>query len=223
MPNRGRNEVYFQFQCLFLHSPLRFCNICQRKIYVFFRKRPFWVSNLTEYYFDMETTGLDPEHDKIITIQTQRLVGRTGEPIDEVNILKEWESSEKEIIKKIMPCLTCENPFDFIIVGKNLLFDFMFLNKRAEKYGFKGLDLRCFYNRASIDLKPVLVMINNGNFKGYDRVLDKEGKLADVMIPQLYEEKKYQEIVEYIKEEAKTFVDAYQKLRKKLPSLAKHL
>lgn len=138
-------------------------------------------------------------------------------------MLKEWESSEKEIIKKTMPLLTCENPFNFIIVGKNLLFDFMFLNKRAEKYGIKGLDLRCFYNRVSLDLKPILVMINDGNFKGYDRVLDKEGKLANVKVPQLYKEKKYQEIIEYIKEEAKTFVDAYQKLKKEMPSLAKSL
>jgi len=178
---------------------------------------------LVEHYFDIETTGLDPERDKIITIQTQRLVGRTGEPIDEVNILKEWESSEKEIIKKMMPLLTCENPFDFIIVGKNLLFDFMFLNKRAEKYGLKGLDMRCFYNRASLDLKPILVMINDGNFKGYDKVLDKKGKLADVIVPKLYEEKKYREIVKYIKEEARTFTDAYQKLKKNMPSLAKLL
>ena len=178
---------------------------------------------MVEHYFDIETTGLDPERDKIITIQTQRLVGRTGEPIDEVNILKEWESSEKEIIKKMMPLLTCENPFDFIIVGKNLLFDFMFLNKRAEKYGLKGLDMRCFYNRASLDLKPILVMINDGNFKGYDKVLDKKGKLADVIVPKLYEEKKYREIVKYIKEEARTFTDAYQKLKKNMPSLAKLL
>ena len=178
---------------------------------------------MVEHYFDIETTGLDPERDKIITIQTQRLVGRTGEPIDEVNILKEWESSEKEIIKKMMPLLTCENPFDFIIVGKNLLFDFMFLNKRAEKYGLKGLDMRCFYNRASLDLKPILVMINDGNFKGYDKVLDKKGKLANVIVPKLYKEKKYREIVKYIKEEAKTFTDAYQKLKKDMPSLAKLL
>ena len=180
------------------------------------------VCNLVEHYFDIETTGLDPEHDKIITIQIQELVGRTGEPIGEIDILKEWESSEKEIIEKVMPLLTCENPFAFIIVGKNLLFDFMFLNKRAEKYGLKGLDLRCIYSRAFTDLKHILVMINEGNFRGYDKLL-KRGKLANVQIPKLYEEKKYQEIINYIKEEAKIFVDAYQKLRKKMPSLAKHL
>ena len=178
---------------------------------------------MVEHYFDMETTGLNPQKDKIIAIQTQRLVGRTGEPIDEVNILREWETSEKEIVMKMMPLLTCKNPFGFIMVGKNLLFDFMFLNVRAEKYGLKGLDLPCFYNRASIDLKPILVMVNNGNFKGYDRVLDKKGELAKVDVPRLYKEEKYQEIVQYIKEEAKTFVDAYQKLKTRMPSLAEFL
>lgn len=179
--------------------------------------------SLVEYYFDMETTGLKPEHDKIITIQTQKLVGRTGEPIGEIDILKEWESSEKDIIEKMIPLFTCENPFDFIVVGKNLLFDFMFLTQRAKKHGLKGLDMRCFYNRASIDLKPVLVMINNGNFRGYDKVLDKKGKLANVKVPSLYKEKKYAEIIQYIKDEAKVFINAYQKMRKKMPSLAKGL
>ena len=47
------------------------------------------VCNLVEHYFDIETTGLEPEHDKIITIQIQKLVGRTGEPIGEIDILKE--------------------------------------------------------------------------------------------------------------------------------------
>ena len=177
---------------------------------------------LVEHYFDIETTGLNPEHDKIITIQIQKLVGRTGEPIGEIDILKEWESSEKEIIEKVMPLLTCENPFDFIIIGKNLLFDFMFLSKRAEKYSLKGLDLRCVYDRAFTDLKHVLVMINEGNFRGYDKLL-KKGKITNEQICQLYEQEKYEEIIKYIQEEAKIFADAYQRLKKEMPSLAKHL
>jgi len=177
---------------------------------------------LVEHYFDMETTGLAPEKDKIITIQIQRLVGRTGEPIDEIEIFKEWESSEKGIIKKVLPLLTCENPFSFIIVGKNLLFDFMFLKERAKKYGLRGLDLRCVYNRAFTDLKHVLVMINEGNFRGYNKIL-KETKITNEQIRELYEEEEYEEIIEYIKEEAKIFTDAYRKLRKKMPPLAKHL
>jgi len=178
---------------------------------------------LVEHYFDVETTGLDPKHDKVITIQIQRLEGRTVEPIGEMEILKEWESSEKEIIKKVMPFLTCENPFDFIIIGKNLMFDFMFLSERAERYGLKGIDLACLHDRAFLDLKHILVLINDGRFRGYDSLL-KKGKHANVDIPKLYKQKeKRNEIIEYVKEEAKTFIEVYRKLKKEMPSLTKIL
>ena len=66
-------------------------------------------------------------------------------------------------------------------------------------------------------------MINNGNFKGYDRVLDKKGELAQVRVGQLYKEKRYSDIVKYIKQENEVFIKAYQTLKKEMPSLAKHL
>ncbi len=184
--------------------------------------KSFWGIHLVEHYFDIETTGLNPEHDKVITVQIQKIVGLTGELIGEIAILKEWESSERELIEKTIPLLTCENPFNFIMIGKNLLFDFMFLSKRAEKYGLKGMDLHCIYNRAFLDLKHVLVMVNKGNFRGYDRLL-KKGEHYNKQIPELYEQKKYDDITKYIKEEATTFIEAYRKLRKEMPSLAKHL
>jgi uncharacterized protein YprB with RNaseH-like and TPR domain len=56
---------------------------------------------LTEYYFDIETTGFDFDKDELITIQWQRVNGFTGEPIGELNILKRWEymvNGEKEIL-----------------------------------------------------------------------------------------------------------------------------
>ena len=57
---------------------------------------------MAEYYFDIETYSPgerpNPETDKIITIQFQRIDLRTGEPKGELIILKEWESSEKEIV-----------------------------------------------------------------------------------------------------------------------------
>ena len=177
---------------------------------------------MVEHYFDIETTGLNPEHDKVITVQIQQMAGRTGELIGEMEILKEWESSEKQLLEKTMPLLTCERPFDFIIIGKNLLFDFDFLSKRAEKHGLKGMDLRCVYNRVFLDLKHVLVMINDGNFKGYDRLL-KKGKHVNENIPDLYRQKRYDEISEYIKEEAGIFIEAYRRLKKEMPSMVQLL
>lgn len=170
---------------------------------------------MPEYYFDTETTGGDLLEDKIITIQWQRIGGLTGEPIGDLNILREWDSSEEEILRRFLPNLKTENPFDFIMVGESLLFDFMFLSYRTERYGIEGLDLRHWHDRAWIDLKPIFVMINEGRFKGWSRVIDK----PEVDVPRLYREGKYSEIIKYIRDEAVVFLRAYQILKREMPSL----
>lgn len=178
--------------------------------------------SLAEYYFDTETTGFNFDKDEIITIQWQRLSGFTGEPIDELNILKSWESSEEEIIKTFLPNLRCK-PFDFIFIGKNLLFDFCLLNQRMKHYGLGELDFRWLYDRVWLEIKPILVVMNNGKFTDYDKVLPKTNPLTNDKIPQLHNDGKYPEIIQYIKDEAKDFVKAYQILKREMPSLAKHL
>lgn len=176
---------------------------------------------MAEYYFDMETTGLDFDIDEIISIQWQRLDGFTGEPIGELNILKSWESSEEEILKTFLPNLRC-NPFDFIFVGKNLIFDFCMLNQRMKHYGLGELDFSWLHDRVWLDIKPILVIMNKGNFKGFDKVLPKTNPLTNDQIPQFHKDGKHQEIVQYIQDEAKDFIKAYQILRKEIPSLSKH-
>ena len=177
---------------------------------------------MAEYYFDTETTGFDFDKDEIITIQWQRLSGFTGEPIGELNILKKWESSEEEIIKTFLPKLRCK-PFDFIFVGKNLLFDFCLLNQRMKHYGLGEIDLRYLYKRVSLDIKPILVIMNNGNFRDYDKVIPKTNPITNDKIGQLYKDGEYSEIIQYITDETKDFIKAYQIFKKEMPSLAKHL
>ena len=184
--------------------------------------KPFGVSSLTEYYFDTETTGLDYDVDEVITIQWQRLNGFAGEPIGELNILKRWESSEKEIIESFLPNLKCK-PFDFIFVGKNLMFDFCLLSERMKKHNLGTFDIRCLDERCSLDLKPLLVLMNRSNFKGYDKVLPKTNPLTNDQIPKLFREGKFAEIVQYVKDEAKDFIEAYQAFKEELPSLTKLL
>jgi hypothetical protein len=65
-------------------------------------------------------------------------------------------------------------------------------------------------------------MINEGNFRGYNKLL-KQAKIRNSEIPQLYAEKEYERIIDYIKEEAEIFINAYQKLRVNMPLLKEHL
>ena len=74
------------------------------------------------YYLDVETTGIDPSKDNIVTIQYQPL-GSRGEPIGKLTILKEWESSEEEIVRKFHPILMDSNVWNFTPVIHNIFFD----------------------------------------------------------------------------------------------------
>ncbi len=178
---------------------------------------------MIQYYFDIETTGTEPEKDKIITIQWQRLNESSGDPIGELQILKEWEASERAILTAVLPQIQCENCWDFIPIGKNLLFDFNFLDKRARKHGLNGFDLAYCYSHPHLDLKHVLVLINQGKFKGYDKVLDIGGHaVTNKSIPNLYERRMYQDIVEYIKRETELFLKGLKILKSEMPALLVH-
>ena len=69
---------------------------------------------MTEYYLDIETTGLDPNSDQIITIQYQKL-----EPLGKLKVLKSWESSESQIIEEFLEIFVKEGKetWNFIPVG----------------------------------------------------------------------------------------------------------
>lgn len=169
----------------------------------------------------METTGTDFDKDEIITIQWQQLDRFTGEPIGELKILKRWESSEEEIIKAFLPNLQCHH-WDFVFIGKNLFFDFCMLHERLKHFGLGEINLRCLNERVSLDVKPILVIMNRG-FKGYDQVLPKTNPITNDMIPQLYRDQNYSQIINYIMDEAEDFVNAYQLFKRELPSLRKSL
>ena len=93
------------------------------------------------------------------------------------------------------------------------------LNERLKHYGIGGIDLRCLNERVSLDIKAILVVINGGDFKGYDKVLPKTNPTPNDTIPKLYSEKKYPELIKYIEDETKDFIKSYQVLRKELPKL----
>jgi DNA polymerase III epsilon subunit-like protein len=175
---------------------------------------------MPNYYLDIETTGLDPKKDKIITIQFMELDMSTGEPKGELIILKEWESSEKEVIEKFieMSKITDPYPFSFVPVGYNLGFEHNFFVERCK---FHNLNIVDILTRPFIDLRSCGVIMNYGQFKGSG--LDKlTGKPQDgSVIPQLYSEGKHEEIEKYIKIESTEFIKFCVWLYKELPGLLK--
>jgi len=173
---------------------------------------------MTNYYLDIETTGLNPETSKIITIQFQELDGITGEAKGELVILKSWKSSEKDIIEKFIELtdICGDSVWNFIPHGYNLKFENDFLMKRAEFYGLQKIDI---LNRPSVDLHPIGIMMNNGNFKGsgLDKITGKIGTGMDVL--EMYTFDAYDKIEEYIRKETQEYIKLYSWLKKRMPKL----
>ncbi len=183
---------------------------------------------MSEYYLDIEIgytdpeiveklrrkerVPFDPEKSKIITIQYQE-IGKYGGPVGDLKILKEWESSEKEIIEKFSKILCPENKWKFIPVGFNVCFDLGIFKHRAEIYGINYNNWFIYHNLPVIDLKPICLAMNGFNFKGcsLDKFTGKEHSGA--IIPAWYKDREYKKILDYIKKETQEFLFFYRKLK----------
>ena len=168
------------------------------------------------YYLDIETAGLDPLHDKIITIQYMELERNTAKPVGALKILKEWESDEKTILKRFIEDFVPKNDWAFVPIGFNLQFEHKFLWQRCISNGLQPVDI---LDGPFLDLKTIAVLMNKGEFKGA-ALHNLTGKPhSGSNIPNLYSEKKYAEIESYIKKEAEEFSSFCSKLYKELPQL----
>jgi hypothetical protein len=86
--------------------------------------------------------------------------------------------------------------------------------KLKQHCGLEGLKLG---QRPMIHLKHVIVIANNGSFKGYQRFLGKSGRAAKMA--EWYYGKNWSMIDQYIREEAEDLSKAYSILRKELPKI----
>src|SRR3989454_11365305 len=58
-------------------------------------------SRLPLYYFDIETTGDDPQQDRIVTVQYQALADDLT-PTGLFQVIAEWEWGEKQVIQMVL-------------------------------------------------------------------------------------------------------------------------
>ena len=171
---------------------------------------------MAEYYLDMETTGLNPSNDQIISIQYQRLGMISGRTEGPLNIMKTWERSEKEVLELFNTIFLGKGPFSFVAIGNNVPFMYSFLIERSRINGLESPDpVYVFGRKPYLDIKPFLVMLNGGRFKGgsLDRFTGLKRKGDE--IPKLFYEKRYDEIIEHVVEKSKEFKKLYVHLKER--------
>jgi len=170
------------------------------------------------FYLDIETTGLDPDVDEILTIQFQELARGSGEAVGELVVLKAWESSEKGIIERFLADTSFLDSYDFsfIPVGYNLGFEHNFLKRRAEVHGLPEIDI---LSKPFIDLRVIGILMNRGEFRGsgLDNITGKT--ISGRMVPVWFDSGDYSRIVDYIEMEAREFVKFLKWLYKRMPAL----
>ncbi len=174
-------------------------------------------TTMPAYYFSIDgiRTGekSDPATDRLVTLQYQKIDLTTGEPLDNLVILRVWESSEQEIVT------TFYNQFfrpgtpvtRFIPVGLNLDYTYEMLVALFRKYGLAPLTSHeLWYQRPRFDLRPVIVLLNNGRFAGANLDAFSLKKGEDRHMEKWYDKKEFGRIEHYVREEAARFLKVLQ-------------
>jgi hypothetical protein len=182
---------------------------------------------LGEYYLDIETYSPgrypDPLKDKIIAIAYRRLRTEDGSPIGDLQILTEWDcGSERLLLQEFKNVFLTPRDFDFIPIGVNLYgFDLIAIMQKMNEYFDTHLGFQFIRDRPTLDIKPILVMMNNSSnpqpFRDYQAVL--RGKKKPSRIAEWYEAEDHPRIIKYIRKEADVFIRGYQILKKRTPKI----
>jgi len=179
---------------------------------------------MPQYYFDIVTYSPgdkpDPEKDTIISIQYQKIDFRSGKPLQDMVVLKEWESSEEAIITRFFDKFFRggQNKWIFIPVGYDLNAIWEMITLKFEEYlGPHFRNKRFHYTIPSVDLLPVVVLLNGGNFIGAN--LEKFTKQTPYKkhISDWYVAGEYAKIEENIQSSSKAFLTFYAKVKKNSP------
>jgi len=173
------------------------------------------------YYFAIEgiKTGerSDPATGRLVTLHYQKIDLTTGEPLEPMVIHREWKSSEQDIVTSFY------NEFfrpgtpvaHFIPVGLNLDYAYEMLVALFRKYGLAPpTSHELWYQRPRFDLRPIIILLNDGRFAGasLDSFSLKKGE--DRHMEKWYDKQDYSRIEHYVREEAIRFLKVLQYLSK---------
>jgi hypothetical protein len=169
----------------------------------------------------VETTGDDPQQDRIVTAQYQALADDLS-PTGPFQVIAEWEWGEKQIIQTVLDKGILEPTWDFVPVGNRLRFDLTFLIERGTRWQLVDWDppkMKYFwFTKPYLDLAPVLVMLNRGEFSGSSlhTFADKE---SGAKIPKMYRQGRFTEIIDYVTRERDAAMDLLKESRELLGTL----
>jgi hypothetical protein len=173
------------------------------------------------YYFSLEgiKTGerSDPATDRLVSLQYQKIDLTTGEPLDVLVIHRVWDSSEQEIVTSFYKeFFRPGTPVtQFIPVGLNLDYTYEMLAALFRKHGLAPLtSYELYYQRPRFDLRPVIILLNNGRFAGASLDAFSLKKGEDRHMEKWYDKKEFGRIEHYVREEAARFLRVLQYLSK---------
>jgi len=176
---------------------------------------------MPEYYVDLETTGLDAKKDMVVAIAYQRLGMLTGRGEGNLTILKAWETSEKDVLERFLPVFMGGGPFSFVAIGLNIPFIYSFIVERSRIHGLEAPDpLYLMGSKPYLDLKPLLVMMNNGSFKGASLENFTDLSSSSDMVPKAFYENDHKAILDHILEKSSEFLRLYRHLKEVMPELS---
>lgn len=174
------------------------------------------------HYLDIETTGLDPRRAEVVTIQFQQ-VSPAGHPSGPLTILKAWESSEREIIGKFVrdtAFFDKTRPWEFFPTGFNLGFEYRFLLGRMQRLGIDpGVPWDWAFDKPSLDLHPVAVLMNHGRYKGSSLESFSRKPTSGHTVIDALGRKDWPAVERYVEEETAAFFELLSTLLVAMPAL----
>jgi len=160
-------------------------------------------------FLDIETTGLNPYRDKVVTVQVRRGGVTT--------VWREWELGEPGVIEGFFGFTDSVFRKRTHFVGYNLIkFDLPFLTRRAEANGLLGEERWRILNSYLhvVDLYQLLGDHYVSAKLFYAKLAGRTQTTRNEDIPTLYHQGSYQKIEEYIENEMQSMELLYQALLK---------